>query len=528
MKRFVYFLLLSSYFLLLHAQNNYEFGPSIIVNDDTPGAYFHTTTQRSIGCRGDTVYLVWRDDRYGNPLWYNSRVFFSKSTDAGNTWSPNLMISQNSDTLWGYKPHLALDVLGNIYVAYNLINDNTSNRDICFTKSTDGGITFSEPIIVNDSVEVLHQRNCAVAVDSAGQNVYVVWQDWRNPQYEPDIYFARSTDGGSSFLPSIRVNDDFDTTNQWFPVVACDNSGQNVYVAWMDGRDTLHGWDVYFSRSTDYGQTFGPNYPVNDTGISGNSFQGRPSVYWKNSIVYLIWDDWRDSAVGTYFDKSINGGVNFGIDVCVVDTFGVSAYPSITVNDSNQIFVVWEDGREYSTYGSDIYFSFSDDSGQTFNPNVCVNDHEGVVSAWDWNPSVCVNDSGKVFATWSSTRNDPSLTNFDIYFAAGNYVGIQEYCDPKPTIAFKCYPNPFSKLINISFGIGQSAKGKDHSMKIYDISGRLIRNIPINLCNQNKSVKSVCWNGTDQADHQMPAGIYFVELVNNNKKYVKKIVKVIK
>jgi hypothetical protein len=419
--------------LFLLAQNNYEFGPSIIVNDDPPGAYFHTTTQRSIGCRGDTVYLVWRDDRYGNPLWYNSRIFFSKSTDAGNTWSPNLLISQDSDTLWGYKPHLALDILGNIYVAYNLINDNTSNRDICFTKSTDGGISFSEPIIVNDSVEVLHQRNCAVAVDSAGQHVYVVWEDWRNLQYEPDIYFARSTDGGLSFLPSIRVNDDFDTTNQWNPVVACDNSGQNVYVAWMDNRDTLHGWDVYFSRSTDYGQTFEANYPINDTSTTGSTAQEYPSMYYKNNIIHTVWRDGRDPA-GAYYAKSVNNGMSFGSNILVTDDSWAGIYSSIAADESANVYIVWRDYRNYSTYGHEIYFSFSTDSGLTFSEDVLVNDHQGLVDAWDRDPSVCVNNNGKAFVAWDSDRNDPSHTNPDIYVATGTYVGIEEYSELRAVI----------------------------------------------------------------------------------------------
>ena len=63
--------------LILFAQNH-QFRSSIIINDDPPGTYFHATTQRSIACRGDTVYLVWRDDRYGSPLWWGIQGYSSK------------------------------------------------------------------------------------------------------------------------------------------------------------------------------------------------------------------------------------------------------------------------------------------------------------------------------------------------------------------------------------------------------------------------------------------------------------------
>ncbi|MCK4672611.1 T9SS type A sorting domain-containing protein [candidate division WOR-3 bacterium] len=511
--------------LILLAQDNYVFGPSIMVNDDAPGAKFHVTTQRSIGCRGDTIYLVWRDDRFGNPLWYNSRVFFSKSTDAGDTWSPNLMISVDSDTLWGSRPHLTLDALGNIYIAYRLKNDNTDNQDIYFTKSTDGGDSFSSPIMVNDSVEVLYQDDCAIAVDSSGQNVYIVWEDKREPLYEVDIYFAHSTDGGTSFLPSMRVNDD-DSAMQWHPVITCDETGQNVYVAWMDNRDTLHGWDVYFSRSTDYGQTFEPNYLISDTTTTGGTVQGYPSIYYKNDIIYLVWRD-QSNGYCVQFAKSTDNGLSFGPQVLVPDDpDAYGGYPSISADDSGKVCVVWKDARDYITYGHDIYFAFSSDKGQSFNQNVLVNDHLGVVDAQDNGATICVNESGKVFVAWRSDRNDQPYGNSDIYFARGTYVGIEEDAGrlTPDAIRLDVYPNPFSKLINISFGVGMSSEGMELTIKIYDVSGRLVKNL--SLPTVYSLVPTVVWRGDDDFGHKMPVGIYFIELMRGEDRYVKKVIKI--
>ena len=509
--------------LFLFSQNNYVFGPSIMVNDDAPGMYFHATTQRSIGCRGDTVYLVWRDDRLGNPLWANSRIFFSKSTDAGDAWSPNLMISQDDDILWGFMPHLALDAFGKIYVAYNLVNDNTSNTEVCFTKSTDGGDSFSLPVLVNDSAEVHHQRYPAIAVDSSGQNVYVVWEDWRNPQYRIDIYLTRSTDGGASFLPSVRVNDDDDSVDQWFPVIACNETGQNVYVAWEDYRDTLYGENVYFARSTDYGQTFGLNYCVNDTIGTGTSNQRVPSIYYKNNVIYLTWRDERDGYC-LYFAKSTDNGLSFGPNVRVVDDPDAYGYnESITVSDSGLILIVWQDNRQYSTYGSDIYFAFSSDSGLSFSQNVLVNDHLGVASAWDWNPSICVNQEGQAFVAWSSTRNDPSLTNFDIYVANGTYVGIEETLGRivLDAIRLDVYPNPFRHALGIRLSALVNEKV---DLRIYDISGRLMK--VLGYQRLRESGHQVIWDGRDEQGKSVSAGIYFVELVTDGYKEVKKVIKI--
>jgi hypothetical protein len=506
---FSFFILLFPFFLL--TQDNYVFGPSIIVNDDAPGSHNRSTTQRSVGCRGDTVYLVWGDNRYGNPLWSNARVFFSKSTDAGNTWSSNLIISQDIDNFSCAIPHISLDAFGNIYVAYSWWDTGSDNRDIYFTKSTDSGVSFSPPIIVNDSAEVLSQVYPACAVDSSGQNVYVVWQDWRNPQYDTDIYFARSTDGGTSFLSSMRVNDD-DSAKQRYPVVACDDSGQNIYVAWMDNRDTLHGWDVYFSRSIDYGQTFEANYLISDTTTTGGTVQGYPSIYYKNDIIYLVWRDQSNGYCVT-FSKSTDNGVSFGQQVVVPDDpQAQGGFPSITAADSGKVCVVWEDFRDYVTYGHDIYFAFSNDSGQSFNTNVLVNDHLGVVDAQDTDATICVNQTGKVFVVWSSDRNDQPYGYEDIYFARGAYVGIEETAEriTPDAIRLDVYPNPFSKLINISFGVGMSSEGMELTIKIYDVSGRLIKSFNY-LTNQ--PFNQIIWDGKDDQKRKLSCGVYFIRVV---------------
>jgi len=100
-------------------------------------------------------------------------------------------------------------------------------------------------------------------------------------------------------------------------------------------------------------------------------------------------------------------------------------------------------------------------------------------------------------------------------------TGIFEENTNITDFTFNVLPNVFTNRLSIEFSCSEPI-----SLEIYDISGRLIRFLPINLCNQNKYVKSVCWDGTDKQGQALPAGIYFVELVSNDKKLVKKIIKI--
>jgi hypothetical protein len=73
--------------------------------------------------------------------------------------------------------------------------------------------------------------------------------------------------------------------------------------------------------------------------------------------------------------------------------------------------------------------------------------------------------------------------------------------------SFTLSPNPFSKLIKISFGRGQSAESIE--LKIYNASGRLVKDF--NLKSQISNMHSaVSWSGIDNTGQKLPNGVYFV------------------
>jgi len=500
--------------LILLAQDNYEFGQSIIVNDDPPGTSFHSTSsagQHLIGCVGDTVYLVWSDERTDPRA-----IYFSRSTDAGNTWSTNLRLSSSNPDLEGATPGLTLDAQGTIYVCYGQYDWSTFNVDVYFTRSTDGGESFSTPLLVNDTTRAA-QDMPSITVDSSGEKVFVAWQDTRNSGVTPnfDIYMSKSTDGGLSFLPSVRVDDTgvVDTSDQQSPSIGCTRSGDTVYVAWQDerNRNGADNFDVYFSRSVDAGMTFEPDVLVNDTVGTNQSTQGSPSLWIsKSGNISIVWRDNRFGPYQVYFAKSIDGGQSFLGHKRVTDTLDSGGIPpSICSRNDSLIYVVWKDARTYSQTGDDIYFSFSTDSGDSFSANVMVNDTLVMEDAWQWCPTICVNESGEVFVAWEDGRNHP--LNPDVYFAAGQYVGISEYNGKNQTSTFiQLFPNPFHHVLTIK------CEGNDiDKVELFDVLGRRVRHIDIN----NKGLIKL-----DVRD--LSTGIYFIKVEAGEKSLIKKIIKV--
>jgi hypothetical protein len=101
--------------------------------------------------------------------------------------------------------------------------------------------------------------------DGTGLTVYMAYAADPPGPDEGDIYFIRSLDGGVSWSPPLRVNDDATTNDQMHPALV-EFPGNDLWVAWYDKRNspTDSDWDVYLARSADGGASFGPNTFVSD------------------------------------------------------------------------------------------------------------------------------------------------------------------------------------------------------------------------------------------------------------------------
>lgn len=110
----------------------------------------------------NNVYVAWRRFPFPGTLFgYGNSVGFARSVDNGLTWQTAVDLSPEfltQDLILGNdrsntSPSLAVDIsnsryAGNVYVIYPN-NDSNDGSDIAFQKSSDGGRTFSEPMLIN-------------------------------------------------------------------------------------------------------------------------------------------------------------------------------------------------------------------------------------------------------------------------------------------------------------------------------------------------------------------------------------------
>src|SRR6266581_3722599 len=330
-------------------------------------------------------------------------------------WSPSVQIDvppAYRASFVALPSSIAAGTNGVAYLAFAGWSGNTGGDDIYFTKSSDGGRTWSTPLRVNDDIGNVAQAQPRLALDPAN-NIYIAWTDTRGGTN--DIYFSKSINGGSSFSANVRVND-VTTNSQSEPSLAVDPVNPHlVYVAWTDTRTPITGPDIYYSNSTNGGLSFNPSARLNDD--LGGAEQSTPEIaIAPNRNVYVVWRDPRGSPE-IYYARSLDFGATWSLNTYVNGDAGNvdQRNPAIAIDAAGTVYVAWTDYRNQNT-APDIFEAWLASGSATFSARVQVND-DSLNNYQDY-PSIAVDSAGDVFAAFLDTR----AIGWDVYAATLDVV----------------------------------------------------------------------------------------------------------
>ncbi len=369
-------------------------GANGIVNDDS-GSQWQTPPSIGTDSMGN-VYAVWEDYRTGGFDIYGSHMAHD-----GSVFATNVKINDDINPNKQSRPELAVEPDGTVHVVWEDYRNN--NWDIYYASSTDGGLSYSANLLVTTVNSTDWQNNPSVDVDSSG-TVHVVWEDDRDGNWS--IYYANSLDG---FSTNTKVSEDTLPGNQWSAAVRVGDTG-TIHVGWEGASD------IYYAKSTDGGTSFGSSVLINDDG--GNTTQGKVTMAVEaGGILHLAWEDTRLGDSDIFYARSADDGNTFGPNVRINDDSSAEGQgtPSLAVEVGEFVHVAWSDARDG---GWDIYYAASFDRGVTFLPNMKVND-DMMVKYWQTRPSVAAEDGGYFHVAWKDSRNKPSGLLYDIFHAEG-------------------------------------------------------------------------------------------------------------
>lgn len=381
------------------------------------------------------IYLVWHDMRNND-----FDIFFTKSTDGGASWGDgqdnnndirvddtDINANQTDNSTQQKYPDIAVDSSGNIYVVWQDNREGPGDFDIYLAKSTDGGASFETNVRVDhNGTGTFDQLNPTIAIDSS-DNIYIAWEDERNGKTDFDIFFTKSGDGGANFQsPDVQVDDDTGTGLQKFPKIAVLNKNPTpeLYIVWQDERQGLGNFDVYFSKSTDGGATWGDGSDNNnDILVNDNTIFGQENPDMAidgNGDIIIVWDDGRaGNYKNLYYSRSTDGGASFGTNVKMFDAFTNSTdqtNPVIAAKGEN-VTIAWLDNRNGVTQ-TDIFFSISSDSGSTYGPFLKAD--QGGINTVQSEPDILIKGQNTVYLAWEDNRN--GTRGRDIFFAKSSLI----------------------------------------------------------------------------------------------------------
>lgn len=205
-------------------------------------------------------------------------IFVRRSPDGGKTWdkAASVVIANPSEPGIPFedKPYIVADTThsryaGNLYVGWTEFS--LTKSIMLFSRSTDGGMTWSKPIEISTKEGLPRDDNGAVegftgAVGSDG-TLYVVWCDISG------IVFAVSKDGGQTFTSSrtvIKTGPSYFTPEHvsrgnGFPEIGIDPRTNQLYVGWADY--TNGDIDVFVASSRDRGKRWSHPVRVNNDAL---------------------------------------------------------------------------------------------------------------------------------------------------------------------------------------------------------------------------------------------------------------------
>jgi hypothetical protein len=194
----------------------------------TPG---NTYVYPSVGPDG-TVYVAFVS---GYDLNKNrvGHVYVTKSVDDGNSWGPFVLAASPIENPLGYLPptnfrdgiieHFTASPTysGHVYLTYENWDAAASHLDIYFAQSTDGGLTWSTPALVNDDANTSSTDQFQPSVGAGpGGAVAVAFYDRRAacPSGDPAIIASHWGDANTCIDVSLQAYKDSGTAAGAVPV----------------------------------------------------------------------------------------------------------------------------------------------------------------------------------------------------------------------------------------------------------------------------------------------------------------------
>lgn len=213
------------------------------------------------------VFLAWAGYTKRDGVKGRVRLYISKSSDNGKSWTTTLMDNSGAPPdcsayhcergFLGAQITLASDAGGTLYALWNSAKNDGAPERIYFASSTTQGETWSPKADVSRAAAGVEHAFPALVAGAAG-DVRIAWMDTRSSPYW-NTYSRNSTNGGASWSPEIKLSGYVPgfryirTKGFSFPFgdyfeTAIDNEG-HTHAVWGEGLNFRSPGSIWYSHS---------------------------------------------------------------------------------------------------------------------------------------------------------------------------------------------------------------------------------------------------------------------------------------
>ncbi|MBI2571796.1 MAG: hypothetical protein HYV63_32705 [Candidatus Schekmanbacteria bacterium] len=444
---------------LYRAGDGTEYGKLVIARSDDGGKAFSAPQTVASGLTAYPLGLAVAEGAAGSGeihvVWTTnpeSAARYTRSLDGGASFEPARILPPQLDNAYWQSPRLQVAGDGALYFweetwldgeYYGALHRSTDRGDsfevVPSTQLTNGVVNQCEALqpiaqglaLVCDlkersllevatlkdqgaQVQPLRfldatARNDAVfgrpQLAAGGSDVGVVWEDFRDGN--PDIYLARSTDGGRSFGPNIRVNTQSSMPSaQRHPAVALDEA-DDAWVVWEDYRAGANNPDIYLARCPADEDACEGEIRVDDT-AAAVFWQAEPEVAIDGrGNVFVVWHDYRNGNPDIFLARSSDGAASFAANRRVDANTGdrtEQKLPDIAIGVDGTLHVAWLHRITGDLAHSDVVYTRSRDNGDTFSaPRKISQAQENWTSTVELRcgPQALAAKNGAIYLSWA-------------------------------------------------------------------------------------------------------------------------------
>ncbi|MGH8959389.1 MAG: sialidase family protein [Acidimicrobiia bacterium] len=212
-------------------------------------------------------------------------------------------------------------------------------------------VAAGEPLVEHELVDDLTCDCCHPVPIQIGDQMGIGYRDLEHTTdgVVRDIAFINGSLSGASFTASVVVADEswyLDACPLSGPTLAV--SGDDVFISWMDARQSLHpdqsSSSIWFDSSGDGGQTFGTDIRL----TSDDATYRTPAMAVDSSgVIHLVWERRTPEEATLEYTSSSDGGQTFAEPRPLVEGDEESGVPreAALIVVGEQMLVSWADGE---------------------------------------------------------------------------------------------------------------------------------------------------------------------------------------